>query len=112
MNKGLLKRFLQYVFGILVVPHHAPCHVKDPACGLLAKALERGRISTLCSGQKLVFLSRKRAPSDRLTRSSPVVILQTLRGHVAAPFRQSQLVIPSSWLSDAPPRRRIDSWRG
>jgi hypothetical protein len=81
MNKGLLKRFLQYVFGILVVPHHSPCHIKDRACGLFAKGFERGRISTVCGGHKLVFLSGKRAPADRLTRFSSAVILQTLRGH-------------------------------
>jgi hypothetical protein len=61
MNEGLLKRLLDYVFRILVVPHHLPCYAKDRVCGLFAKDLERSRIPTFCSGKKRIFLSRKRA---------------------------------------------------
>jgi hypothetical protein len=88
MNKGLLKRLLHYIFGILVVPHHSPCYVKECVCGLFAKDLERSRIPTFCSDKKRVFISCSRASPGRPARSFPVVILQTLRGHAGAPLKQ------------------------
>src|SRR5580698_9677633 len=95
MNKGLLERLLHHILRILVVPHHSQRYAKHRVCGWFAKVLERSRISALCSGEELVFLSRNRAWIHRITRSSLVVILQTLRGHAAAPLRQLQLVTPS-----------------
>jgi hypothetical protein len=91
MNKGPLKRLLHDIFGILVAPHDSPCYMKDRACGLLAKDIERSRISTFCCSKKRVFLALNRASRRRLARSFPVVIPQTLRGHAAAPLRQWQL---------------------
>src|SRR5580700_4407958 len=81
MKEGLLERLLHYVFGILVVPHHSPCHVKDGVCGLFAKNLERSRIATFCSSQNRGLISRSRASPGRPVRSFRVVVLQRLCGH-------------------------------
>jgi hypothetical protein len=88
MNKGPFKRLLHDIFCILVVPHNSPGYAKDRVCGLFAKDLKGSRIAPFCSGKKRVFLSYNRSPPRGAARFFPVVILQTLCGHAAAPIRQ------------------------
>jgi hypothetical protein len=83
MNKGQLKRFLYDVLCILFAPHHSTRDMKDNACRLFAKDLERSRIAAFCSGEKSVFLSRNRV----LGVVRFCVILQTSLGHAASPFQ-------------------------
>jgi hypothetical protein len=81
MNEGQLKRFLRYIFCILLAAHHAPRDMENRACGLFAKDLERGRITAFCGSQNRRLTSRSPLSPGWPARSSPVVVLQRLCGH-------------------------------